>query len=222
MKVLSSSALTVLGVVFGGLIPTVSIAQTNIAPCQPPEQGTYLLLVDTPNFEQQNKLVQSLSSNQNININLCQYQDKIVSRIGSFPSIEVADQMGQYITQELKLTAVIARPAGTQTPIINVPIHQNSTTSTSPIPNFKPTQLGQGYAILVDYFHQPDVSIQVANFLNKKVGLAVYLSRPYLLVSYTQNQEEAQKVLQALTEQGFWATIVNSKNVIRLTEQVQN
>ncbi|MCC5898396.1 MAG: hypothetical protein JJU32_10830 [Phormidium sp. BM_Day4_Bin.17] len=85
---------------------------------------------------------------------------------------------------------------------------------------FNPQPLEAGYAILVDYFNQPDVARELQRATNRSVGLVSYGQRPYLLVGYSRDEAEANALLQRLSEQGFWTMVVDSQRVMVLTPQV--
>jgi hypothetical protein len=64
------------------------------------------------------------------------------------------------------------------------------------------------------------VATQLREFLNKEIDLVSYGQRPYLLAEYTENQGKANRVLQTLSDRGFWVTVVDSRNVILLDTAV--
>ncbi|NMG58304.1 hypothetical protein E1H12_07140 [Geitlerinema sp. P-1104] len=85
---------------------------------------------------------------------------------------------------------------------------------------YNPQPLEAGYAILVDYFNQPQVARDLQQATNRSVGLVSYGQRPYLLVGYSRDETEANALLQRLSEQGFWTMVVDSQRVMVLTPQV--
>jgi hypothetical protein len=72
----------------------------------------------------------------------------------------------------------------------------------------------------VDYFSKPALATQVQQLVGKDIGLASYRQRPYLLAVYTTDQSLANSTLQALTERGFWAMVVDSRRVTLLRQTI--
>ncbi|MFP4320792.1 MAG: hypothetical protein ACLFQ7_17715 [Phormidium sp.] len=91
---------------------------------------------------------------------------------------------------------------------------------TSPARGYNPQPLEEGYAVLVDYFNQPQVASELQRVTNRTVGLVSYGQRPYLLVGYSRDETEANELLQRLSERGFWTMVVDSQRVMLLTPQV--
>ena len=85
---------------------------------------------------------------------------------------------------------------------------------------YNPQPLEAGYAILVDYFNQPQVARELQQATNRSIGLVSYGQRPYLLVGYSRDETEANALLQRLSEQGFWTMVVDSQRVMVLMPQV--
>jgi hypothetical protein len=73
---------------------------------------------------------------------------------------------------------------------------------------------------LVDYFSKPELATQVQQLVGKEIGLAAYRQRPYLLAVHTSDQNLANSTLQALTDRGFWAMVVDSRRVTLLRQAV--
>lgn len=94
-------------------------------------------------------------------------------------------------------------------------------TAPSPSLAYNPQPLAEGYAVLVDYFNQPQVAGQLQQLTNNPVGLVSYGQRPYLLVGYSRTEAEANALLQQLSSSGFWTMVVDSQRVMLLTPQVQ-
>lgn len=86
---------------------------------------------------------------------------------------------------------------------------------------FSPKPLGAGYAVLVNYFNRPELAVQVQQAVAKDIGLASYGQRPYLLAIYTTDQTAANKILQSLTDRGFWAMVVDSRRVTVLKQPLR-
>jgi hypothetical protein len=88
-------------------------------------------------------------------------------------------------------------------------------------PGYTPQSLGEGYAVLVDYFNQPDVAALVQQLTGRDVGLVSYRQRPYLLAVYTTNEQAANSILRQLSDRGFWSMVVDSRRVVLLEPIVQ-
>ena len=99
-------------------------------------------------------------------------------------------------------------------------IAQDSPSPANNLPAYNPKPLGTGYAILVDYFNQPEIAKQVQEALGKEVGLVSYAQRPYLLISHTTNQINATDTFQMLSKRGFWVMLVDSQKVTLLRAQI--
>jgi hypothetical protein len=208
---------------------SVVLAQVNIPSCQAPLAGEYLLLVNTPTVETQQRLANSVP--REMSRIICSYNEEIVTRLGRLSTLDEADRWGQYVIEIVGLPAVIARPTQTvRTPVVEPPTGgtpppiatvSNANPTNPPTSGYNPQALGQGYAVLVNYFNRPEVAGQLKDFLVRDVGLVAYLSRPYLLALYTSNITEANQLLTRLSRQGFWAVVVDSQGVMLLTPRVQ-
>lgn len=97
-----------------------------------------------------------------------------------------------------------------------------ATPPTENLPAYNPKPLGTGYAVLIDYFNQPELAERVQQALRKDVGLVSYGQRPYLLALHTSNQKDATDTLKALSDRGFWVMVVDSQKVTLLRSQVSN
>lgn len=185
-------------------------AQTQPPSCEPPAAQTYLLLIADATQSAQERL--RLALPDTLNPQTCQYLDQTVIRLGTFTQLDTADQWGQYIQDLTGLSTVIATPSTTQT---------SSTVTTAPaLQPFDPQPLDSGYAVLVNYFNEPETASQLQDFLEAEIGLVSYLARPYLLAWQTQSEKEANRVLQQLSKQGFWAVVVNSGRATLLTPAI--
>jgi hypothetical protein len=199
--------LTLVGLIGG--VNSVS-AQREIPVCQPPSPGEYLLLVVSPTPDKQTQLRRALPNE--LKITTCRYLKDKVTRIGGFAKIEDANRWARYINNVVGLTAIITtRPKEATSKTTPVP---------SPTPAYKPQKLGDGFAVLVDYFNHPEVATQVQQVVGGDVGFVSYGQRPYLLAVYTTNQTEAYKTLQTLSERGFFAVLVDSRKVLLLRSVV--
>jgi hypothetical protein len=185
-----------------------ALAQSSISQCQPPPPNEYVLLVVTQTPETQEQLQRTLPTNANFTV--CRYLDDTVTRISGFKQMEDASDWLRYVTEVVGLSAFVVRPA--QTPVATAP-------STN-LQAFNPRPLGEGYAVLVDYFNQPDVAAQLQQLLGNDIGLVSYGRRPYLLATYTNNQQTANSALRRLSDRGFWSMVVDSRRVTLLRPMV--
>ncbi|WGV26568.1 hypothetical protein [Halotia branconii] len=210
-----------LGFAIAGLISsmTAAIAQPAIPVCQPPSAGEYLLLVVSPTANNQKQLRSALPNE--IPSTTCQYLTEIVTRIGGFKKIDDANRWARYINNIAGLSAIITtRPAAP-----NVAQAQPQTQpQIQPQPqtiSYNPQALGDGFAVLVDYFNRPELVNSVQKAVGGNVGFASYGQRPYLLAVHTTNQQEAYNILQKLNERGFFAVLVDSRKVVLLRSVVR-
>jgi hypothetical protein len=201
---LPSALLLAIAPVIGIINPALS--QPNLPTCQSPNPGQYLLLVISPTVENQKQLRNALPDE--LTTNTCKYLDQTVTRIGGFKSIDDANRWARYINNITGLSAIIStRPTGLQAE------------HTSKL-SYSPQALGEGYAVLVDYFNRPDMARNVQQVLGSSVGLVSYGQRPYLLALHTTHQKEAYNTLQKLNEHGFFAILVDSRKVVVLRSVV--
>lgn len=182
-------------------------AQQDIPVCQPPGAGEYILLVISPTQNNQNQLRRALPPE--LKNTTCRYLKDTVTRIGGFNKIDDANRWAKYVSNIVGLSAII-----TTRPAEAVP-NQNQTVS------YKPQRLGEGFAVLVDYFNRPEVTSQVQQVVGGDVGFVSYGQRPYLLAVYTTNQKEAYSTLQTLSDRGFFAILVDSRKVTLLRSVVR-
>ncbi|MEO1376150.1 MAG: hypothetical protein AAFW70_17925 [Cyanobacteria bacterium J06635_10] len=183
-------------------------AQTNIPTCTAPETGEYLLLVVSPTKDNQTQLKRVLPTR--IETSTCKYLNDTVTRIGGFKKIDDANRWARYIRDSAGLSAIITtRPTGAPTP------------SEATTVSYKPRRLGNGYAVLVDYYNRPQLVSDVRKAVKSDVGFVAYGRRPYLLANYTSNQKEAYKTLKELSQRGFFAIIVDSQKVMLLRSVVK-
>lgn len=196
-----SSVLLVLASLSG--VADLARAQQSISSCQPPQSNEYLLLVLTQTKESQQQLQQALPANARYTV--CRYLEDTVTRISGFQRVEDANDWVRYVREVVGLSAFVIQPS-TRT--------QPTTPTTTPAYNPKP--LGNGYAVLVDYFNQPEVAVQLRQLLGSDVGLVTYGKRPYLLAMYTTNERKANSTLRQLSDRGFWSMVVDSRRVTLL------
>lgn len=192
---------------FIGLIGGISsvAAQQDISACQPPNPGEYLLLIVSPTPDNQSQLRRALPPE--LKVVTCKYLKDTVTRIGGFTKIEDANRWARYINNVVGLTGIITtRP--------------KDTTSSSQSVSYKPQKLGQGFAVLVNYYNHPEVATQVQQIVGGDVGFVSYAQHPYLLAVYTTNQKEAYNTLQTLSNHGLFPILVDSQKVILLRSVV--
>jgi hypothetical protein len=192
-------------------LPFSIAAQAQLPTCQPPAAGEYLILALTKTKEAQTQVSRSLPSEAN-KATVCEYLGEMVTRVGGFKNLEEAQKWGEYLRETVKISAVVARSPQTS---------DSASSSPSSQPRYNPKPLGKGYAVLIDYFNQPETATAAKKSLGKDVGLAVYLARPYLLAVYTTNEREANDALERLSASGFWTILVDSNLVTLLTPTVR-
>jgi len=196
------------------------IAQQNLTNCQPPNAGEYLLLVVSPTTENQKQLRSALPTE--LKTVTCKYNNQTVTRIGGFKNIDDANRWARYIQNIVGLSAIITTRATQQAP---QQAPQQVPQTTPKVPNSKitynPKILGEGYAILVDYFNRPEMVSSLQKSVEGNVGFVSYGQRPYLLAVYTTNQKEAYNTLQKLSESGFVAILADGRKVVLLRSTVR-
>ncbi|ARV60222.1 hypothetical protein BZZ01_17710 [Nostocales cyanobacterium HT-58-2] len=202
---ISSLLLLIVGLTGG--MNSAFAQQQDLPVCQPPNSGEYLLLIVSPTQNNQKQLREALPSD--VKTTICRYLKDTVTRIGGFTKIDDANSWARYINNIVGLSAIITtRPSEVaQTPTQTV--------------SYKPERLGEGFAVLVDYYNRPEVANQVRKVVGGDVGFVSYGQRPYLLAIYTNNQKEAYSTLEKLSEQGFFALLVNSRKVMLLRSTVR-
>lgn len=207
-----------------------------LALCQPPQPGEILLLVVTRSQENRTQVNQILPPNTSVMT--CRYLNDTVTRVGGFRTVDRANAWARYITETTGLAAYVARPAeappteptATAPPPPNSPASAPAPVATKPptakpgseSPAYQPKLLGAGYAVLVDYFDQPEVAAKVQKALGTSVGVAAYGQEPFLLVTHTTDPAIANQILQRLSDRGFWASIVDSRRVMLLKAAIAN
>lgn len=162
------------------------------------------MLVLTQTKDSQQQLQRTLPADTQLSV--CQYFSDTVTRIGGFRRIEDANDWMRYVKEIAGLSAYVVRPTVTAT-------------ATAPLTNspaFSPQPLGQGYAVLVDYFNQPEEAARLKQLLGSEIGLVSYGKRPYLLAVYTTSEQKANSLLRKLSDRGFWSMVVDSRRVTLL------
>ena len=211
---------TLSGVLLLAFAPLISnihpvIAQQNLANCQQPNVGEYLLLVLSPTPENQKQLRAALPTEQKTIV--CKDNNQIVTRVGGFTNIDDAKRWAKYIQNIVGLSATITtRPTE---PVTQLP--QTIPNIQTPKITYNPKILGEGYAILVDYFNRPEMVSSLRKAVGGDVGFVSYGQRPYLLAVYTTNQKEAYNTLQKLSETGFVAILADGRKVVLLRSIVR-
>lgn len=202
---------------YAGLIGGMSfvLAQKTIPSCQPPNAGEYLLLVVSPTANNQKQLRSALPPE--LKTITCKYLNETVTRVGGFNKIDDANRWARYVSNIVGLSAII-----TTRPTTTADVQPQS----QPKPpqqtvSYNPQALGEGYAVLVDYYNRPELVNSVQQVVGGNVGFVSYGQRPYLLAVYTTNQSEAYNTLQKLNNGGFVASLVDSRKVILLRSTVR-
>ncbi len=194
-----------------GKVNANNTSGAGLLPCQPPKFGESLLLIVTNSKENQQQIMGILPPQ--VVATPCQYLDDVVLRVEGFPNISAASNWAQYINNNFELPAFVAVPQGEST--------MSRPGSTAVSQPYNPQPLGRGYAVLVDYFSNPQVAAELQQLLPQQtVGLVSYQQRPYLLAEFTENQNTAKRVLQTLSDRGFWVFMVDAPGVILLRSQV--
>ncbi|MEH1851618.1 MAG: hypothetical protein V7L11_08015 [Nostoc sp.] len=212
---------SVLGLAIAGLVGGTSsvFAQQTIPLCQPPNAGEYLLLVVSPTANNQKQLRSALPPE--LKTITCKYLNETVTRVGGFNKIDDANRWARYVSNIVGLSAIITtRPTTPDVQAVQ-PQAQRQLQPPQQTVSYNPQALGEGYAVLVDYYNRPELANSVQQLVGGNVGFVSYGQRPYLLAVYTTNQSEAYNTLQKLNNGGFVASIVDSRKVILLRSTVR-
>ena len=177
-----------LAALVGGVFDSV-YAQPITPQCQPPQNGEYILLVLSrirKNHEQIQRILPDSAKTD-----FCQYLEDRVTRVGGFRGINDAKDWARYLDQVVGYSAFV----------VQSPPSSQATTTIQPttIPGYTPQGLGDGYAVLVDYFNQPEVASRLEQLLGVNVGLVSYAQRPYLLTVHTTSETQANSILRRLS-----------------------
>lgn len=215
-----------------GLIAAKVTAQ--LPACQPPQANEYLLLAVIPDADAQARVTALLPVSTGANI--CNYLGENVLRVGGFGTPESANAWTAYIAQQAKVSAFVAKPplAGTPSilpplppaapavtlPTTPAPLPTTPAPSTPTVTSYNPQPLGSGYAVLVNYYNNPELAKSVQASSGQAVGLVSYGQKPFLLASFTSDQSAANVLLQALTDKGLWAMVVDGRRVMLLKPNV--
>ncbi len=211
------------------------LAQT-ATECQPPAQNEYLLLVLNETSDVPQHLQRTLPSNAQINV--CRYLNDFVTRIGGLKSLDDANKWAQYINDIAGLKAVVARPAPATATTFTAPatnfttanpgtinlstaVPGNSTvvvpTTTFSTPTtqvYNSQNLGNVYAVLVDYANNPDVAAQIKQLTGSDAALVMFGSQQYLLAVHTTSPNEASNALRQLSDRGLLTMMVDGRKVM--------
>jgi hypothetical protein len=215
-----ASLVAVLGLI---ILPNPVKAQTS---CEPPQSDEYLLLIVTQTPEQQERAKRSFPGNTNNTV--CRYINDTVTRVGGFRDSQIAEDWVKYIQDVVGLPAYVVRSPAASLPQ-NLPVYNPQPAPDSePIANpsngslaFNPQALGPGYAVLVDYFNQPELAAEIRQVLGTQVGLASYGQRPFLFIAYTTDQNAATAAVKTLSDRGFWPMLVDSRRVTLIAPAVR-
>jgi hypothetical protein len=206
-------------------------AMAQLAACPPPNGTEYLLLAVTPNADAQARVTAILPTSYPTKS--CDYLGETVLRVGGFATQETANAWASYVANQAKVSAFVAKPslpgqAPGLTPLPPaaapslLPPNPTGTTPTAigttvvpPVSQYNPQPLGSGYAVLVNYYNKPETATLVRQTAGQ-VGLVSYGQKPYLLASFTSDQSAANVLLQALTDKGMWAMVVDGRRVVLL------
>ncbi|MGF1522707.1 MAG: hypothetical protein ACFBSF_10385 [Leptolyngbyaceae cyanobacterium] len=233
-------------VVLGGGAITPRAVADEFPPCAPPANSEYLLLVKGETVESRDRIQNLLPTTTEVTV--CSYLNDVVVRAGGFTSLENANAWAQYLTEVEGAQAFVARPAAPGETAANEPIAAEpvepipelpsentsepssnpetptatpvSTSVTEAVVGYAPQLLGEGYAVLVDYGDNPAVAKQLQQTLNQPVGLAVYEQQPFLLAAQSADPQAAAQILQTLSNGRYGAFIVDSSEVVLISEGV--
>lgn len=194
-----------------------AVAQSSIQNCQLPKPGEYLLLVESKTPRSRELVRQTVPNTTNLSV--CRYSNNVVTRIGGFADAEEVQKWVRYLNDIVGLQAFLVEP-----PVVvqaaSETASQRQTVVAQNIPAFNPQPLGTGYAILVDFFNNPEIAEQVQRLVGKEVGLVSFAQRPYLLVLHTTNDTNATNTFQLLSDRGFFVMMVDGRKVTLLRSQV--
>ena len=169
-----------------------------------------------------------------------------VTAIASNPDLNLADIRIETVEPEppppeaietRPLDREIARPAeesaaiaARETDIGNLRFEESIAVSSEPVTiatgernvlPYNPEPLDSGYVVLVDYFNRPQVAAELQRALGRKAGLVAYGQRHYLLAAHARDRAEADAILQALDDAGFWTLLADSDRAVLLVPEVR-
>ncbi len=215
-----------------GNVGWVDRVMAQLPTCQPPNGSEYLLLAVTPNADAQARVTAILPTSYPTQS--CDYLGEAVLRVGGFATQETANAWASYVANQAKVSAFVAKPSNpgqapgltplspAAPPSLLPPNPPPSNPTTAIVPStsqYNPQPLGSGYAVLVNYYNKPETATLVRQTAGQ-VGLVSYGQKPYLLASFTSDQSAANVLLQALTDKGMWAMVVDGRRVVMLKPSV--
>jgi hypothetical protein len=214
LSLFSASLIAFLGLT---ILPNSVKAQTS---CEPPQSDEYLLLIVTKTREQQERVKRSFPGNTNNTV--CRYSNDTVTRVGGFRDSQIASDWVKYIQDVVGLPAYVVRSPSASISQ-DLPVYDPQPVADRPNDSFafNPQPLGPGYAVLVDYFNQPELAAEVRQVLGTQVGLASYGQRPFLFIAYTTDQNAATAAVKTLSDRGFWPMLVDSRRVTLIAPAVR-
>lgn len=217
--------------------------------CPPPASGEYLLLVRGADETTRDRIMSVLPVDKTTlvcnylddtvvraggfnSLEVANSWALYLSDIEQFDTVVVEASAIEAATvpEEESPAADVVEPASEEQPPVPdaQPISEEPTTvaavdegsqSSNDQPQYQPTLLGEGVAVLVDYQQNPSIGRDLAQQGN--VGLAVYLQQPYLLVLHTTDSSAAAAKLQQLVDSGLDSFLVDGEQVIRLTNTIR-
>lgn len=127
---------------------------------------------------------------------------------------DAADEASAFPSPTIPAPTAEAPPAADSVAPAEEPAAAIATT-----PVYDPQVLGDGYAVLVEYFDQPEVAANLQESLGRNIGLVAYNQQPYLLVAHTASGEEASNLLRDLSTD-FTAVLVDGRNVVLISPAI--
>lgn len=170
------------------------IAQS-LPACLPPQASETLVMVlnQSPNTPEQLRSVVS----RNASLTICDYLGLNVTRIGGFATPTLARDWANYLNRALGYRTF-------------------TTIATAPTPNPTPQPSPIRYAVLVNHYNRADLLNQVQQATGRRVTVVTYDQRPHLLVTDTSDWAIAANLLKDLSDRGFAALIVDSRQIVGL------
>ena len=210
LKCLINTALAVSSLIL--IVPQAKSQNT----CEPPQAGEFILLIVSKSPQQQEQVRSVMPPGARVNI--CNYSNNMVMRVGGFTSPGMATDWSNYVQNTLKLPAYVVSRDISSSP--QFPGYPSPSYPQPSIPNYNPQRLPPGYAILVDYHNRPEVAQELKQMIGRQVGLVSYGQHPYILVTYTKDHNAAAVTLQTLSDRGFLTLLVESGRVILLKTSI--
>lgn len=171
-----------------------AIAQSSAA-CWPPQANETLVMVLNQTTDTPNQLRTVVPRNASLSV--CDYLGLNVTRIGGFATPALARDWAQYLNQSLGYRTF-------------------TTLATAPTPNPTPQPGPISYAVLINHYNRADIANSVQQVTGRPVTVVTYDQRPHLLVTNTSDWAIAANLLKDLSDRGFAALIVDSRQVAGL------